>query len=362
MRTEADLRAAAERAGGIDLVGTELVPLGDGSSALASVMRFSDPWAAARLLCELSEEDAGDPVVRAWSLAILRATADAIGERAGPTISPALHDAFARALHDNVQSQILFVHEPEETFQSARTTMAVGAGDCDDHARLLYALARAGGIAANLVFFEEPADGSGLPSVLLGGADDTQPVHVVALLRDSDGTWQWAETTIAADYGEEPHDAYVRLGGSAPSGNPFASPAAAAGLGFLGLDFVTPADVQTRKSELDAMMSSLDDDVTRCAALGAATVSSWNEFLAGWRGFYSEAPSFWNAGGQGRQAQDYADALREWQAKVNAVCPISGATVPVAKDENVLGTVATVAVAAAVAVGAWAIAPVLRRL
>ncbi len=237
MRTEASLRAAAARAG-LRIDSIEAVPVAGGGTELAARMSFDDPWAAARLLFDLSDEDASDPIVRAWSLAILKATAAEIGESAGPTISPRLRDAFARAIHANVQAHVKFVHEPEETFQASRVTMATGAGDCDDHARLVYALATAGHIPAQLVFFEEP-DGSALPTILFPGA--TQPVHVVAMLEDSGGTWQWAETTIEADYGEEPHEALARLGDElGPDSNPFAQSMGAPS-GWANL--ATPLDV-----------------------------------------------------------------------------------------------------------------------
>lgn len=357
MRTAADLEAIVARVGGIEILSIEQVPVSGGGTRIAARMRFQDPWAAARLLVELADDDASDPIVRAWSLDILRATAQAIGEPLGPTLSPALHDAFARAIHDNVQAQIKFIQEPLETFQSADVTMQSGAGDCDDHARLVYALACAGGLNSQLVFFEDE-DAESLPLVMLGG-EGTQPVHVVAQIQDSSGAWQWAETTIAAEYGEEPHEAFARLGGVPATADPFRG---AAGVGFLGLDFVTPADVQTRKTELDATVNALDGDVVRCQAIDSATLSAWNEFVVSWREFYAVAPSIWNAGGQGRQAQEYADAIREWQTRVSAVCSLSSPTLPERKDENIFGTVAAVAVAVTAAAAAWTFAPLIRRL
>ena len=172
MRTELALRTLAKKRG-MRVEWIEMVPIEPGSSelVLTSKLTFEDPWDAARFLLDSAKEDAvEEPEVRAWSLAILKHTAAALGEDAtGPTISPRLRDAFVRELHRNVQRQIKFLHERKETFQSAGTTMRLGAGDCDDHARLLYALARAANVRAKMVFFER----------------DDQPVHVVVLLRDS---------------------------------------------------------------------------------------------------------------------------------------------------------------------------------
>ena len=264
MRTAADLVAAAERAG-LHVDSIERVPVAGGGTELAATMSFEDPWAAARLLFELSEEDAGDPVVRAWSLDMLRATAAELGEQVGPSITPELRDAFARTIHANVQQQIKFVHEPKETFQAARVTMQTKAGDCDDHARLVYALARAGGVPTELIFFEQ----------------DDQPIHVVDRMQDADGTWQWAETTIDADYGEEPHEALARLGESVSvDGNPFAqgpiwpSLGAAAAPATPSHGFVSVADVLAYRRTWDAFVVGTAHAAIACAeALEAAAAA-----------------------------------------------------------------------------------------
>lgn len=354
MRTEADLRAAAAAAGlTVDLV--ERVPVAGGRTALAARMRFSDPWAAARLLYLLSEEDAADPSVRAWSLAILKATARQEGLSLGPTITGELRDAFARALHANVQAHVKFLHEPEETFQSAAVTMQTGAGDCDDHARLLYALAGAGGVPAKLVFFEEPDTGGGLPTVVLGPG--TQPVHVVAMLQDSDSTWRWAETTIDAAYGEEPHEALARLDGDLPaSQNPFAHSSMSGPFGF-----VTAADVQARKDQVNVEIESTTADVVGCATLDMGTKSAWSLFLTSWTTFYANEPGFFSAGAQGRQVADYVDELAKYQEKFKAAgCSLSSPGLPVQPQDDVSATVKVVAIAVAVAAAAYAAAEVAR--
>jgi hypothetical protein len=192
MRSASELREAGARAG---LVLEELAPLvlPGGQSTLAGRFTFEDPWAAADLLADLSEEDASDPAVRAWALALLRAAALASGyAMGGPAIPPALADAFLRTVHANVQGQIRFVREKRETFQAAPVTMALGAGDCDDHARLVHALVRSVLLPSRLYFY----------------AKDEQPVHVVARVGLPR---QWAETTIPAEFGEEPFAAYRRL-------------------------------------------------------------------------------------------------------------------------------------------------------
>jgi Transglutaminase-like superfamily len=359
MRTPSDLLDAAKSAG-LDVTGIELVPIAGGGHAYSARMTFEDPWAAARLLTELAAEDAGDPVVRAWAQEIAEATAEATGETEGPGVSGELRDAIARALHANVQSQIRFVHEPVETFQSARVTMQVGEGDCDDHARLLYALAGAVAIPAVMTFFEEEDEGQPVPA------------HAVVRLQDSDGSWQWAETTIDADYGEEPHDALDRLM-PADGANPLSHVAGAragAGGGQVGgisgpFGFVTPSDVQARKDQVNAEVEATDVDVVNCKTLDSGTLSAWNLFLVAWREFYADEPGFFSAGAQGRQVADYVDQLAEWQTRLKAAgCTLTSAPLPAQPQDDVAGTVKVVAIALAVgaaAFGAYEVAKIVRR-
>jgi hypothetical protein len=214
-----------------------------------------------------------------WAFDILNATADAMGlSDEGPTLSPELLGAFVRALHFNVITQIKFRHEPVETFQSARLTMHLGAGDCDDHARLLVALARSAGVEAELVFFN----------------DGEQPVHGVGLLRDAD-SWWWAETTINARFGEPPLEAIDRLKaeGVDLGRNPFEA-GRSDGIGAL----VTPGDVLSYRKTWDPYVTGTARAALACAAtldavkpgtLEASTQRTnadaimlrWNEY-AGW--------------------------------------------------------------------------------
>jgi hypothetical protein len=339
MRTAGELFDAADRAG-LVVTSMQRVPTAGGGSELSADMAFDDPWAAARLLTDLSEEDAGDAVVRAWALDMLDATAAAIGEPEGPTISPELRDEVARTIHANVQNEIKFVHEPKETFQSARVTIESHAGDCDDHARLVYALARVLDIPAELVFFEA----------------DEQPIHVVARLQDSSGIWQWAETTIEAGYGEDPHEALARIDPSAA--NSPLSPMQGIGGPF---GFVTAGDVQARKDQVNAQVDSDDADVVNCSKIDAGTLSAWNLFLAGWRDFYADAPSFWNAGSQGRQVADYVDQLEAWESKLKAAgCSLTAVPIPTQQGDATTSTIKVVAIAAAVVAGAFAAVEVVR--
>lgn len=143
-----------------------------------------DGWAAARYLLASSLSDAATPSARDLALQ-LRA-------EAGPDDL-----AYIRRVFDFVKQSVRFVREQGEVFARADVTLNAGAGDCDDHARVVYALLRAGGVPAALAFLYKPGEQG--------------PRHVVALARH-DGKWVWLETTIDAGLGEHPYAAATRLG------------------------------------------------------------------------------------------------------------------------------------------------------
>jgi transglutaminase-like putative cysteine protease len=105
-------------------------------------------------------------------------------------------EAFGRAVQAFVQAAVRFVREARETFQHTLYTLRRGAGDCDDHARVVAALTR----------------GAGLRAQIVGVANkEGRTTHVAPLVFDG-SNWRWAETTIAARFGEHPRDAARRLG------------------------------------------------------------------------------------------------------------------------------------------------------
>jgi transglutaminase-like putative cysteine protease len=332
-RTPDDLARAAVAAGAV-LLSHELVQRKDGSWTLAGRFGFDDPWAAARLLCILAEEDADEPAVQEWSRSILEETADAYGTTVD---DPTILDAFAAAVHANVQGWIRFAPEEGERFQSASTTMIEGVGDCDCHARLVHALMRAQGAESELRFFES----------------EDEPVHAVAALGTSQGP-AWAETTIAAAFGEHPQEAYRRLGLDRANTRP--------DIGFLGLEFVTPKNVADRKAELDVYVVATDQDVTRCTTLDPSTRAAWVDFVVGWKAFLDDKPGWFDAGAQGRQAAEYADTIHEWQTKLAAICTTSlpsAPIVPTAPQDPTVGLIKTVAVVVGLVAGAVVVVKVL---
>ncbi len=154
-----------------------------GVSRAVGQVECPDGWGAARMLLALANEDARTPGARALALEIRkRAPSDR---------------AFAEELHRFVKARVRFVREIGEVFQGGGYTLAAGAGDCDDHARLVYALARAGGLSAVLAFLYREEGGG--------------PTHAVAQLWDG-AEYRWAETTIDARFGEHPLEAASRLG------------------------------------------------------------------------------------------------------------------------------------------------------
>jgi hypothetical protein len=327
IRTAEDLERAAAAAGAV-LLSTEMVRLRDGSWTISGRFGFDDPWAAARLLCILREEDRDDPDVQAWARLIWDETARAHG--IDPR-DPRVADAFLEAVHENVKHWIAFAPEEGEQFQSARTTMIEGVGDCDCHAGLVHALVRAASLPSEIRFFEQ----------------DDEPVHAVAAIG---ALGHWAETTIDADYGEHPQAAYQRLGleaGDRPD------------IGFLGLEFVTPSDVETRKAELDGYVKSLSADVAGCAKIDAPTRASFGEFQTGWAEFMRDAAGWFNSGAQGRQVAEYADAIRDWQAKIATYCAVSAPTVEKPAQDQTMALVKTVAITVGLVAGAVVVVKLL---
>jgi hypothetical protein len=107
-----------------------------------------------------------------------------------------IHDPDLRAatIQRTVQTVVPYLGEAPEWVSDPITVWETG-GDCDDHARLVAALARSIGHPARMVWWEAP-NGEG---------------HIVAQLRISSGEWAWSETTIPAQFGESPRDAMARL-------------------------------------------------------------------------------------------------------------------------------------------------------
>lgn len=158
------------------------------TARVSGVVDCIDGWGAAWLLLALAEEDAKTAGARALARQ-LRADAPSDAD-------------YARTLHAFVRSRVRFSKEVGEIFQSGAYTLNTGVGDCDDHFRLLYSLAVAGGLRARLGILHH---GENAPPALQG------PAHATAVLCVG-GQCDWAETTVGARYGENPNDAARRLG------------------------------------------------------------------------------------------------------------------------------------------------------
>jgi Transglutaminase-like superfamily len=173
------VRIAAARAG------CRIVELGpqDGPYGVHAMGHVECPtgWEAARMVVAEALEYAKTPGLRGLALQLRQqAPSDA---------------AYARAVHQFVKDHVAFVREEGEIFQGPAVTLAAGAGDCDDQAILVLALAYAGGLPAVGAFLHEGGD----------------PTHAVAQLCPS-GQCSWAETTVDANYGEHPLAAARRAG------------------------------------------------------------------------------------------------------------------------------------------------------
>lgn len=144
-------------------------------------LECNDNACAIRFVNLAAQHDASDPEVRTLALSL---------RRAHP--SPRAH---AIAIHDFVKAAVVFVRELREVFQHTLYTLRMRAGDCDDHARVVAALAFAGGLKARI---------EGLKN------SRGNIAHAAPQIFES-GAWHWAETTVNAAYGEHPKDAARRL-------------------------------------------------------------------------------------------------------------------------------------------------------
>lgn len=169
------------RAVGARVVGFGRIPGPDGRPMVTARVIVEDGWQAARLLQRRCDRDARDPFMRELAASI------ASGIRSPRELG--------ETLQRTVQHTIAFVPEKVETFQRARFTWLAKKGDCDDHVRVLYPLAKNARLPVRLDFLQRRG----------------QPAHVFASF-GHDGAWHAAETTIAALYGEPPIEAARRLG------------------------------------------------------------------------------------------------------------------------------------------------------
>ena len=325
IRTREDLERAAAAAGAV-LLSTETVTLKDGSTTLAGRFGFDDPWAAARLLCILAEEDADDPEVRAWAETMWTEAAAAMGL---DVRDPMVLDAFLEVVHANVQQWIAFVPEEGERFQSARTTMIQGEGDCDCQARLVHALARSMGAGSEIRFFE----------------DKREPVHAAAALETSSDGYQWAETTIDADFGEHPQDAYRRLGLDQQNARPDIGGSASGSAS----DDVVELQALMKQSYLATALA-----VEACHALSPDELASWDALAKSVLAYDSADPSSVDlATGQGLAAQlnAFAGVLRAAGCQAPIPAPIPQPAPKPQPGPSPLDTLVSAVKAVAIGVG-----------
>lgn len=154
---------------------------GEGSEALWDC---PDDAAVVRLLRDLADADVKSPTVRTLARELVRHVGRA-------------PEKLARQLHAYVLDTIEWRREKVETFQSAQETFRRGFGDCDDHAKLIYAALRALGIAARIVIMNGP---------------NGKPAHAVTQAELPGRGWTWLETSVPAHFGEAPLAAAARLG------------------------------------------------------------------------------------------------------------------------------------------------------
>lgn len=137
--------------------------------------------ATVKKMAELVRRSLVDPRLKLEALKIVQAAGS----------KPADHVSAARALYGFVRSRIAFVNDPAgvESLQDPIITLyRIQAGDCDDHAILLAALAGSIGIPARFVTL---------------GANAERFSHIYAELK-AGGRWLPADTTTSSGFGVAP--------------------------------------------------------------------------------------------------------------------------------------------------------------
>ncbi len=179
-----DQRAALQRAA--NRSGCRVLSMGTRSTSLGQYVtaRLACPhgWAGAALLSALAEEDAATAGARDAALELRRAHPG--------------DDGFARAVFEAAK-RLRFDREAGEVFAMGSYTWDAGGGDCDDHARAVVALLRAGGLPARIAYLHAPG---------------REPSHAVAQVWLDGSGWTWLESTLDARMGEHPIAAARRLG------------------------------------------------------------------------------------------------------------------------------------------------------
>ena len=176
------LRRASARAG-CRVVELGAHALGDVGGRMHEVGRVAcaDGWAAARLVLALAVEDSDTDGARELAAELWRGVDS--------------RRAFVSRVQRFVRNAIAFVRDKGEVFGGPDYLFELGEGDCEDQARVVYAILRAGGVPVRLALLHRGGD----------------PTHAVTQA-EIDGRPEWVETTIAAELGEHPNRAAERLG------------------------------------------------------------------------------------------------------------------------------------------------------
>lgn len=131
---------------------------------------------------------------------------------------------------------------------------------------------------------------------------------------------------------------------------------------------VWPSDVRAKKKELQAFMLTLDSAFNAgCSKLSAEDAVAYDTFSAAWKDFYAADDSaLLGLGASNRwdEAIRFQEQISLWQDKFAAEC---GLVVPKVKppsesgtsQENLLGTIKTVAIVAGVIAGVVVVAPIV---
>ena len=138
--------------------------------------------------------------------------------------------------------------------------------------------------------------------------------------------------------------------------------------GALGKDsllptIVTPSDVRALKTRLTPFVQALDETAKACAdKLPKNIADGWNSFVTAWASYAAASESWLSTRAEMNQGESYEEDLGNWQTAIAKYCGGTVATPPAPSTGPETGpssalqdTIKTVAICAAVGLGAWAL-------
>ena len=287
-----------------------------------------------------------DPAIIGWAGQVCK---DAGLDGRGRDTTPHAQGA---ALLDAVRAVAIYAPDAygAEVIQSAagtlclRPNLCLNRGDCDDLSVALGAAALSLGIPVNIV--KQTFGRDAQEHVLIAMYDGSEWCYADPSTKMPFGKAIQAETEVWIDpmeaIGPLPAAAseIITLGKPTFSDRtPMKFQAAPqhwpTGVGATRL--IYPADVVSRKNDINSKVIALTNDITSCTAAPTNLSTDWQAWVTTWKQFYcnnstgtcTEADySIWGLGGQYDDCEMYDQQVYQWQQKVAQTCTLSEPSTP----------------------------------